>query len=166
MIITAKYAGRCSSCARVIEVGERIEWTRGSRVVQHTNCRASLASATSQQQPSADTVTVTVRIQYKTSVFTQAGWRPVMIEAEATQIRAVPEAFRVIRVLLINDQKPYVWMSRTGAARQSFNGLSIAAREVHKVLNGSSCRVVTEPALVATILPDTPAIRSTEETIP
>jgi len=172
MIITAKYAGRCSSCGRVIEVGERIEWQRGSRAVQHTNCRASLASANSQQQqqPSADTVTVTaneiVLIEYKTNVFTQAGWRPVMIEAEATQIRAVPEAFRVIRVLLINDQKPYVWMSRTGAARQSFNGLSIAAREVHKVLNGSSCRVVTEPALVATILPDTPAIRSTEEAIP
>jgi len=149
MTITAKFPGRCSSCSRVIEVGERIEWTRGSRVVQHTNCRASLASATSQQQPSAETaVTATVRIQYKTSVFTQAGWRPVVIEAQATPIRAVPPAFRVIRTLLINDEKPYIWMSRTGAARQSFNGLSIAARELHKVLNGSSCRVLTDAARV------------------
>lgn len=73
-----------------------------------------------------------------------------MIEAEATQIRAVPPAFRVIRTLLINDEKPAILMSITGAARQRFNGLSIAAREVHKVLNGSSCRVVTEAALVAT----------------
>jgi len=146
MTITAKFPGRCSSCGRVIEVGERIEWTCGSRVVQHTNCRASLASATSQQQPSAETaVTAPVRIQYKTSVFTQAGWRPVVIEAQATLIRALPPAFQTIRVLLINEQQPAILMSRTGAARQSFNGLSIAAREVYKVLDGSSCRVVTEP---------------------
>lgn len=40
MIITSKFPGRCSECGREIRMGDRISWSRGTRVVQHAACSA------------------------------------------------------------------------------------------------------------------------------
>lgn len=45
MTITAKYRSKCVTCQGVIMPGDRIEWTRGSKLVQHTDCRANVARA-------------------------------------------------------------------------------------------------------------------------
>jgi len=39
MTITARFPGTCRSCHRAIGVGEKIEWTSGSRP-SHTKCPA------------------------------------------------------------------------------------------------------------------------------
>lgn len=38
MLIISKYPGICSVCHRAIDPGDRIEWTRGQRAVQHAEC--------------------------------------------------------------------------------------------------------------------------------
>lgn len=43
MTITARFASRCPSCSVAIAVGERVEWTKGSKA-RHTDCSAVAAS--------------------------------------------------------------------------------------------------------------------------
>jgi peptide deformylase len=78
-------------------------------------------------------------IDYTTSVFVPAGWRSIDITARAKRIsRGMAE---VVEVLEIDGETPRGSMSRTGANRQRFNGVGIAAREVGKRKRLSACVV-------------------------
>lgn len=48
MTITAKYAGHCAKCGKDIRVGDKIEWSKGSKP-EHTNCDSA---STDQAVPS------------------------------------------------------------------------------------------------------------------
>jgi hypothetical protein len=76
-------------------------------------------------------------INYKTSVHVPAGWRSVDITARARRIS--PGMAEVFEVLEIDYKKPSDSMSRTGAARQRFDGLAVAEREIGKRKRLSSC---------------------------
>ena len=45
MTIKAKFRGTCRICSGVIQQGDSIEWTRGSRIVTHTECSHGVARA-------------------------------------------------------------------------------------------------------------------------
>ena len=81
-----------------------------------------------------------MKIEYKSSVMVPAGWRSVYITALAEPIS--DKRVRVAEVLSIDDEAPGVGMSRTGANRQRFNGITIAGREVGKMKNISALTVV------------------------
>ena len=68
-----------------------------------------------------------MQITYKSSVRTDAGWRPVEITAEAERVS--PRIARVLRVVAIDGRDPVGTLSRTGARRQECRGSGIAARE-------------------------------------
>ena len=78
-----------------------------------------------------------ITITYTTSVFTQAGWRPVTISAEAEQVSA--GMARVIRVIKIDGEDPVGYTSRTGALRQQYHAAGIAQREVGARKRLSAC---------------------------
>lgn len=48
MTITARYPGKCSKCGRSITVGEKIEWSRGSKAY-HSKCPMESAKAAAMQ---------------------------------------------------------------------------------------------------------------------
>lgn len=79
-------------------------------------------------------------VEYRSIARTPAGWRDVTVTAEAE--RTSPCMATVVRVIAIDGETPALDMSRTGAKRQAFNGLRLAAREVgtHKRL--SACKVI------------------------
>ena len=78
-----------------------------------------------------------ITINYKSSVCTPAGWRGVEITALAKKIS---EKMAVVeKVLEISGKEPYYNMSRTGAKRQLFNGVGVAAREVGARKRLSAC---------------------------
>ncbi len=78
-------------------------------------------------------------IDYKSSVFTPAGWRSVTIRARAEQIS--PAMARVIEVIEIDGETPARTMSRTGAKRQEYWGTGTAAREVGARKRLATCTV-------------------------
>jgi len=81
-----------------------------------------------------------LRIEYNASVMTLAGWRGVTITAKAVPVtKAMAE---VVEVIEIDGETPHQHMSRTGAARQRYNGNSIAEREKGKRKRLSACKVV------------------------
>lgn len=73
----------------------------------------------------------TITAKYNTSVMVDAGWRSVEIEAVCKKISE--KRAQVIEVISIDDEDPHKNMTRTGANRQRYNGLSIAKREVGAV---------------------------------
>jgi peptide deformylase len=80
-----------------------------------------------------------MRISYQSSVYTKAGWRSVVIEAVAQK---VSEGMAVVeKVLRINGQEPKANMSRTGATRQQYYGLGVAAKEIGKRKRISACKI-------------------------
>ena len=79
-------------------------------------------------------------IEYTASVFTPAGWRGVTIAAAAERISA--GMARVIAVRAIDGEDPRPGMSRTGARRQQFNGVGVAAREVGALKRLSACNIM------------------------
>jgi hypothetical protein len=79
-------------------------------------------------------------IEYKTAVLVAAGWRPVVIRAEAQ--RTSPRMAVVTRVRAIDDKAPTGYTSRTGAKRQTFDAAGIARREVGARKRLSCCEVV------------------------
>jgi hypothetical protein len=83
-----------------------------------------------------------ITIKYNTSVFTAVGWRGVTIEANAQQISA--KTAEVIEVLLIDDEQPVGYTSRTGAKRQTYNAAGVARREVGMKKRLSSCEIVED----------------------
>ena len=82
----------------------------------------------------------TMKVEYKSSVFTPAGWRGVTItaEAERTSLRMV----EVTKVITIDGDAPIGYTSRTGAKRQQYNAVGVARREVGKRKRISSIFVV------------------------
>lgn len=81
-------------------------------------------------------------IEYSASVFTPAGWRSVPIRA-----RCAPKTAKMVtitEVLTIAGDVPTYGMSVTGAKRQSFNGIGVAAREIGAVKRLSACKVIEE----------------------
>ena len=79
-------------------------------------------------------------IDYKSSVYTPAGWRSVTIRARAEQIS--PAMARVTEVLTIDGETPSRTMSRTGAKRQEYWGTGTAAREIGARKRLSACKIV------------------------
>lgn len=71
-----------------------------------------------------------MKVEYKSSVFTPAGWRGVMITASA--VRTSPRMVEVTNVIAIDGEPPIGYTSRTGAKRQQYNAAGIAKREVGK----------------------------------
>ena len=86
---------------------------------------------------------MTIQIRYAASVFTQAGWRSVIITANAVPNKTGKMA-RVTEVTAIDGQTPTTGMSRTGAKRQAYNGKSIAAREVGANKRISACEIIED----------------------
>lgn len=86
------------------------------------------------------THTEPVTISYTTSVFVNAGWRAITIEAKAVPCgRGLAE---VVEVLDVDGNDPEARSaSRTGARRQQYRPNSIAAREMGKRKRLSACRV-------------------------
>ncbi len=78
-------------------------------------------------------------IDYKSSVYTPAGWRSVTIRARAEQIS--PAMARVTEVLTIDGETPSRTMSRTGAKRQEYWGTGTAAREIGARKRLSACTI-------------------------
>lgn len=79
-------------------------------------------------------------IQYTASVYTQAGWRPVTITAQAEPISA--GMARVVRVDAIDGDTPAGYTSRTGAKRQTYNAAGIAKREIDTRKRLSACQIL------------------------
>lgn len=46
MIITAKYASTCPTCKSAINVGDKVEWTKGAKA-QHVSCVGSTTAPSS-----------------------------------------------------------------------------------------------------------------------
>jgi SWI/SNF-related matrix-associated actin-dependent regulator 1 of chromatin subfamily A len=59
MLISAKFASKCSVCSREVQPGDRISWTKGSRTVAHAACSAegkALQAATAESRATAPAV--------------------------------------------------------------------------------------------------------------
>ena len=78
-----------------------------------------------------------VQANYSASVLTAAGWRNVTITAKIK--KTTNKMGEVVDVVAIDDECPARSMSRTGANRQRYNGISIASREVGKKKRLSAC---------------------------
>lgn len=78
-----------------------------------------------------------ITISYTTSVFTPAGWRTEVVQAQAEQIS--PKRCRIVSVLDIGGSGNSGYGSRTGAKRQSYHVGGVARREQGKVKNLSAC---------------------------
>lgn len=81
-----------------------------------------------------------VKIKYRLSVFTRAGWRSVTVVATASQVS--PGIAVVDNVELINGEAPAYCMSRTGAHRQEFNGFTVSSGQVGTKKRISACEVL------------------------
>ena len=72
-------------------------------------------------------------VKYNASVLTPAGWRHVVMTAQAERISA--KRVRVVSVTEINSEGVSANMSRTGAKQQRYNGLYFASVEAGKIKN-------------------------------
>lgn len=83
-----------------------------------------------------------IKIRYKSSVKTPAGWRSVQIVAAAERVSDAMA--QVKEVLLIDGETPGYQQSRTGAKRQQFNGRYFAGQQIGTKKRISSCEVIHE----------------------
>lgn len=81
-----------------------------------------------------------MKIEYKTSIKTRAGWRS--IDVQAIIEKTSEKTGKVTTILLVDGEKPAYMQSRTGARRQQFNGLFVARLEVGKKKRLSSCKIL------------------------
>ena len=81
-----------------------------------------------------------MKIEYKTSIKTRAGWRS--IDVQAIIEKTSEKTGKVTTILLVDGEKPAYMQSRTGAKRQQFNGLFVARLEVGKKKRLSSCKIL------------------------
>ena len=84
-------------------------------------------------------ITEKLIVRYGASVHTLAGWRSAHIRAHADKISE--KRVQIVEVITIDDEAPVHEMSRTGANRQRYNGVSTAAREAGKIKNLSACEI-------------------------
>ena len=78
-----------------------------------------------------------INITYKSSVFTPAGWRSVVVTAKAEMLSA--KRATVVEVVDIDGEGNSGYASRTGAKRQQYNVGGTAMREVGAVKLLSKC---------------------------
>jgi len=83
-----------------------------------------------------------MKVEYKASVSTGAGWREVYMIANVEKISE--KRVKVLDVISIDDEPVSRNMSRTGAKRQQFNGQYFAYQEIGKVKNISSLFKIIE----------------------
>ena len=83
-----------------------------------------------------------MKIEYKTSIKTRAGWRS--IDVQAIIEKTSEKTGKVTTILLVDGEKPAYMQSRTGARRQQFNGLFVARLEVGKKKRLSSCKILED----------------------
>lgn len=81
-----------------------------------------------------------MKVEYKGSVYTPAGFRSITITAKVEAIS--PKRVKIKEVLLIDGEQVQANMSRTGAKRQAFYGYGVADREEGKIKNLSVCTVI------------------------
>ena len=83
-----------------------------------------------------------MKVDYNGTVLTPAGFRSVKMTAEVEQISE--KRVKVIEVVEINGEQVQANMSRTGANRQKFYGIGVAAREDGKIKNLSACTIIEQ----------------------
>jgi len=81
-----------------------------------------------------------MKIKYKASVFTPAGFRGVTMTAIVEKIS--DKRVQVLEVIEIDGEEVKANMSRTGAKRQSFYGIGAASKEQGKTKNLSACEIL------------------------
>lgn len=81
-----------------------------------------------------------MKVEYKTSVLVEAGWRAVYIVALAERLS--DKRVKVLNVLTIDDQPVGGYHSRTGANRQKFSSDKTAKNEIGKTKNISSLTII------------------------
>lgn len=80
-----------------------------------------------------------ITITYNSSVKVDAGWRHVTVKAVAEKVSA---GMAVVReVVEIDGEAPAYGQSRTGAKRQSFNGIWWAKQQIGAKKRISACEV-------------------------
>jgi hypothetical protein len=78
-----------------------------------------------------------INITYKSSVFTPAGWRSVVVTAKAEMLSA--KRATVVEVVDIDGEGNSVYASRSGAKRLQYNVGGTAKREVGAVKILAKC---------------------------
>ncbi len=81
-----------------------------------------------------------MKVEYKTSVYTPAGHRSVIITALADKISE--KRCAITQVLTIDGDEPSYGMSRTGANRQRYNGIYTAEAEAGKKKNIATLQIL------------------------
>ena len=81
-----------------------------------------------------------IKIEYFTSVCTDAGWRSVWVRATAVMVSA--KMAEVTEIYKIGGETPIKSMSVSGSRRQAFNGISIAKREIGSKKRLSACSIL------------------------
>lgn len=81
-----------------------------------------------------------LKVEYNSSVHTQAGFRHVTIQALAERVS--DKRVKVLEVLSIDNEAVQNNMSRTGANRQRYYGTGVALREEGKIKNLSACTII------------------------
>lgn len=79
-------------------------------------------------------------IKYSTGVMVQAGWRSVVIKAEAE--KTSDKMAKVVKVLEIDGKAPRGYTSINGVKRQTYHAAGIAAREEGNAKRLSACEIV------------------------
>lgn len=74
-----------------------------------------------------------ITVSYNASVLTKAGWRAVVMTAQAQRISA--KRVRIVAVIEIDGEHVTRNMTRTGSARQSYNAAYFAGAECGKIKN-------------------------------
>jgi hypothetical protein len=81
-----------------------------------------------------------ITINYKSSVFTPAGWRGVTITATAE--KTSEKMAIVTEVTNIDGEDVVANMSRTGAKRQAYYGIGVASREIGAKKRLGTCTII------------------------
>jgi len=83
-----------------------------------------------------------MKIEYKTSVSTPAGWRSVYMIAEVEKIS--DKRVKIMAISSIDGENVSQNMSRTGSKRQNFYGDYFAKKELDKIKNLSQVFKIIE----------------------
>lgn len=86
----------------------------------------------------------TITVDYTVGVRTPAGWRSVDVRAEVEMTSAKMGVVK--EIILVDGEIPHYGQSRTGAKRQTFNGLFVAKNEIGAKKRLSACTIVSESA--------------------
>jgi hypothetical protein len=80
-----------------------------------------------------------MKISYKSSVLTNAGWRSITITAIAE--KTSEKMAKVNEIIAIDGEYPTGYLSRTGAKRQTYNANYVSTKELGRIKRLSACEV-------------------------